>query len=91
MVTYQNSLDPTELDHSFGLGGLLGCRLLSRRHIIAVGKTILKWLLENKPKMTFMNKDATGIKEHGVRDSDSYSLSLQYICIQTPKTDPCGV
>lgn len=81
MATYQNSLDPTELDHSFGLGSLLGCGLLSRRHIIAVGKTILERLLENKPKMIFLNEDATGIKEHSVCDSDSNSLSLQYISI----------
>lgn len=61
MVTYQNSLDPTKLDHSFGLGGLLGCGLLSGRHIVTVGKAILKWLLENKT--IFMKNDAIGIKE----------------------------
>lgn len=52
-VTYQDPLDPTKLDHSFGLGGLLGGGLLGRRHLVTVGEPIFKRLLESKATVVF--------------------------------------
>lgn len=44
--THQNPFNPTKLDHSFGVSWFFCSRLLSRGHLITIGKTIFKWLLK---------------------------------------------
>lgn len=58
-ATYQNPLNPTKLDHSFGLCCLFSSSLFSRCQLITIRKAILKRLLRTINVFTLLNKIKT--------------------------------
>lgn len=80
-MTHQNPLNPTELNHSFGVSWFFCSRLLSRGHLITIGKTIFKWLLkkqDNKENMIFtINTKTIGKNLLHRNQITSYTFCLQ--------------
>lgn len=89
-LTHQNPLDPTKLDHSFGVSWFFCSRLLSRGHLITIGKTILKWLLkkqDNKENIIFTINTKTIGKNLLHRNRITFCLQERWPLVLVPLCD----